>query len=220
MPQPLDNAPVRLNMQHFMNRMNGFGQLAKSCRFAVVIKPVGSLILKWTSFSEDLMYLTEIVEMPGRGFMNFDIRYYGPNHKLPYQSTYEDLNITMLCRSNSLERKFFDDWMTIINPINSFDFNYRDDYRAEIDVFQYSEVAKDEGLRGTGWNRQPQVPEPKYNITIHNVYPILVNPQPMTWGDDQIQRLIVSFTYTHWSRKGFDPESGTYDLVKGRDVDR
>jgi hypothetical protein len=58
---------------------------------------------------------------------------------------------------------------------------------------------------------------------MHNAYPILVNPQPMTWSDDIFQRLVVTFTYTHWTRPGLDPEpswstpSGySFELVEGR----
>ena len=216
---PIPNAPKRLNMNFFRSRMDTFGNLAKSCRYVVVIRPVGQYIVPLANFSEDLMYLTEIAEIPGRGFMNFDIRYYGPSHKLPFQVTYEDLTLTFLCRSESMERRFFDDWMMVINPINSFDFNYRDDYRADIDIYQYSEVG--EYVFGGQFEDPLKLePVPKYWITMHNAYPILVNPQPVTWADNQVQRLIVSFTYTHWSRKGLDREPGTYSLVEGRKVTR
>lgn len=212
----ITNAPKNLTMQDFKSTVDEFGGLAKSCRFITVIRPMGQLIAPYITFTRDLLYLTEIAELPGRGFMNIDVRYYGPSHKLPFQTTYEDMNLSFLCRTASLEREFFDNWMLAINPINSFDFNYRDDYRSEIDIYQYSEV---EGY--------DEMPEATYWITVHNAYPILLNPQPVTWSDDQFQRLVVSFTYSHWSRKGLDPEprrSGpqefSYSLVKGRDVER
>jgi hypothetical protein len=97
--------------------------------------------------------------------------------------------------------------MLVINPINSFDFNYRDQYRSEIDIFQFADYSEED---------DDDAPTAKYFITLHNAYPILVNPQPMTWGDDQFQRLIVSFTYTHWSRRGYDPRPGWSPLVEGR----
>ena len=155
--------------------------------------------------------------MPGRGFMNIDIRYYGPSHKLPFQTTYEDISLTFLCRSNSIEREFFDNWLYEINPINNFDFNYRDEYRSEIDIFQFAETSFE-------YSEEPQSPidlprrEPSatYAITLHNAYPLLINAQPMTWGDAQFQRLVVSFTYTHWSRKGYDPQPKQIDLIKAR----
>lgn len=212
----LRNAPSDLTMKNFWAVMDDHGGLAKTCKFATVIRPIGEYIRPYGSFTRDLIYLTEVAELPGRGFMNIDVRYYGPNHKLPFQTTYEDINLTFLCRTESQERGFFDDWMTIINPINSFDFNYRDDYRAEIDIYQFSEIGDEDDM-----------PEAVYGMTLKNAYPILINPQPVSWGDDQFQRLIVTFTYTHWTRYGVDPVSRitepggfSFGLVKGRDVRR
>ena len=206
---PIQNAPRNLSMQNFKSVSDKYDSLAKAARFAAIIRPVGEYIVPYATFTQDLTYLCEIGELPGRGMMNIDVRYYGPNHKLPFQTQYEDLNLTFLCRNKSLERQFFDDWMLIINPINSFDFNYRDQYRAEIDLFQFSTV---------GDNHTAE-----YKITVHNAYPILINPQPMSWSDDQFQRLVVSFTYTHWTREGYDteprggePPNWSYDLFEGK----
>lgn len=203
---PISNPPENLRMLDFRAISDNYGGLVKSCKFAVQIRPIGEYILKYSSICRDLTYLCEVAEMPGRGFMNIDIRYYGPSHKLPFQTTYEDMNLTFLCRAESMEREFFDDWMMAINPINSFDFNYRDQYRAELDIFQFADYSEENSGSPTA----------KYFMTIHNAYPLLVNAQPMTWSDDQFQRLIVSFTYTHWSRRGYDTEPGyTSNLVKG-----
>ena len=203
----IENAPQYLSMVNFRSVSDDYGGLIKSCKFAVQIRPIGENILQYSDFCRDFTYLCEVAEMPGRGFMNIDIRYYGPNHKLPFQTTYEDMNLTFLCRAESIERQFFDDWMQLINPTNSFDFYYRDQYRSEIDIFQFADYSEEDN----GY------PTAKYVITIHNAYPILVNPQPMTWGDDQFQRVITSFTYTHWTRRGYDPAPGyNTNLVEGR----
>lgn len=216
---PFTDAPVKLSMLDFWQYTDTDGGLAKSCRFAVVIRPRGDYIINNGAFAQELLYMCEVAEMPGRGFMNVDLRYYGPNFKLPFQTQYEDINFTFLCRNGSFERQFFDDWQLVINPVNTYDFNYRDQYCADIDIYQFSEVAEDSF--GT--------PEAQYMITLHDAYPLLVNPQPMTWQDDQFQRLVVSFTYTKWSRKGLDPvprqgagPSGdqSFDLVIGRQIER
>ncbi len=204
---PIANAPRDLTMLDFRAISDDYGGLIKSSKFAVQIRPIGEYIVNYAQFCRDFTYLCEIAEMPGRGFMNLDVRYYGPSHKLPFQTSYEDINLTFLCRAESIERQFFDDWMLVINPINTFDFNYRDQYRSEIDIFQFADYSEEDA---------DDAPTAKYFITLHNAYPILVNPQPMTWGDDQFQRLIISFTYTHWSRRGYDPRPGWSQLVEGR----
>jgi hypothetical protein len=203
----ISDPPQNLTMNDFRAISDDYGGLVKTCRFAVRLLPTGSLLQGYSSFCRDFTYLCEIAEMPGRGFMNLDIRYYGPSHKLPFQTTYEDMNLTFLCRSDSIERQFFDDWMYHVNPTNTFDFNYRDEYRAQIEIYQFADYSEDE---------YDSAPEATYCITVHNAYPILINPQPMTWGDAQFQRVVVSFTYTHWSRKNRDPEPASFELIEAR----
>lgn len=206
----IQNAPEYLTMNDFRAVSDDYGGLIKSCKFAVRIVPQGEYISNYGDFAKNLTYLCEVAEMPGRGFMNLDVRYYGPNQKLPFQTTYEDMTLTFLCRAESIERQFFDDWMLVINPISTFDFNYRDDYASEITIYQFADFSEYEG---------DDHPIASYYITLHNAYPILINPQPMTWADDQFQRLSVSFTYTHWSRKGYDPTPGANKLIEDRNVE-
>jgi hypothetical protein len=206
----ITDAPEYLTMNDFRAVSDDYGGLIKSCKFAVRIVPQGEYISNYGDFARNLTYLCEIAEMPGRGFMSLDVRYYGPNQKLPFQTTYEDMTLTFLCRAESIERQFFDDWMLVINPTNTFDFNYRDDYKSEITIYQFADFSEYE---------DDDHPIASYCITLHNAYPILLNPQPMTWADDQFQRLSVSFTYTHWSRKRYDPPPGANKLIEDRNVD-
>lgn len=196
---PILNAPVTLDMGAFWSVVNNYGSLAKSCKFIVRIIPRGTSSLLTTvggDIFKDLIYLCEVAEFPGRGFEAVDLRYYGPSFKMPFSSVYEDITLTFLCRSDSPERQFFDNWMDLINPVNTFNFNYRDQYASIIEIFQYSEIEQ-EGLQG--------LPTPKYVFSLQDAYPVLINPQPLTWADDQHLRLGVTFTYTKWLRPGLDP---------------
>lgn len=206
---PIKNPLTRLSMNDVKAINSQYGGLAKSARFAVRIMPARfHLVRGYNEFLRDFTYLCETAEMPGRGFMSLDVRYYGPNQKLPFQSQYEDITMTFLCRSESYERQFFDDWMEIINPSNTFDFNYRSDYETTIEIIQLAEFAASENAN---------YPKETYRITLYNAYPTLVNPQPMTWADDQVQRLAVTFTYHKWRREGYDPRVTTNpNLIDGK----
>lgn len=187
---PINNAPSSLNMLDFKAISDARKGPAKSCRFVARIVPSGAMLTSYTNITRELAYLCEAAEFPSRGFLNIDIRYYGPNQKLPYQTVYEDMTLTFICRNQSLEREFFDDWQSTINPPNTFDFNYRDDYSARIEIFQFD----DQNV-------------PQYQFTLLDAYPILVNTQQLTWADDQFLRLGVTFTYSWWTRPGLDPIS-------------
>lgn len=221
----IDNQPTNLRMSDFYAKSNKYRSLAKSSRFAVRIVPTNNsyaLLKNYAPFMRDFTYLCEAAEFPGRAFMNADVKgYYGPDFKVPYQTEYQETSMTFLCRAESLERQFFDDWMEIINPTNTFDFSYKDNYVCEIHMFQFSEAPK---MNTTEPNRETVTPSPTnssftepvatYAWTLHDAYPILVSPQPVTWADDNFQRLAISFTYTRWTRKNRDPDSSRYSLVE------
>ena len=188
------DGPPAFNVQGFRSHTND--DLIKACHFAVRINPgfmVGNLTMPGGpggTLVPDLTYLCETTELPGRALMNIDVRYYGPNQKLPIQTVYQDLSMTFICRNWSWEREFFDDWQGLINPINTFDFNYRDSYSTQIDMYQF---------RVTG--------EADYKWSLYNAYPLIVNAQPVAWSTNELQKLTVAFTYTHWSRPS-DPLPG------------
>jgi len=206
----IENAPRALDMESFKVVSDAYGSLAKSCRFAVRILPTGlnNPLKQYYQTFQDLVYLCEVAEFPGRGFQNVDLRYYGPSFKMPFQTSYEDINLTFLCRSQSPERELFDDWMDLINPVTTFDFNYRDDYACQIDIFQFSEYDSE----GYGSS------DVEYMFSLKDAWPVLVSPQQVTWADDQFLRLGVTFTYTKWMRGGLDPTptnsaNGSYTAI-------
>jgi hypothetical protein len=212
---PVKNPLTKLSMNDVKSINSRYGGLGKSARFAVRIAPPRTLLAQYSGFIQDFTYLCEAAEMPGRGFQSLDVRYYGPNQKLPFQSQYEDTTLTFLCRSESFERQFFDDWMETINPTNTFDFNYRSEYETKVDIIQLAEYGTATGVGPA--TTTATFPKQTYMITLFNAYPTLVNPQPMTWADDQYQRLAVTFTYHKWRREGYDlPVTNNPNLVTGR----
>ena len=200
--QKITNHPKDFSMTTIRSKFNAqYGQPSKNCRFAVVIQapPIFNILGKNTAVAQDLTYMCESAEMPGRAFLNVDLRHYGPSFKLPFQSKYEDSNMVFICRSKTYERQFFDDWLSAINPVDTFDFNYRKEYSTPIKIYKLSE----ESAQGSN------APESNYAFTLHNAYPILVTPQPLTWADDQFTRLGITFTYTWWTRESIDPDPGS-----------
>lgn len=194
------NAPTNLTPKRFMGILDAYGSIAKSCRFIVVIKPTGRLSRTLTPLVEDLAYLCEVAEMPARGFETIsNLRYYGPKFALPLNTSYANeggLTLSFLCRSGTPERLFFDNWMSMINPTDTYDFHYRDDYAAEIDVYQYAEFEE---------TKKSKKSVPQYCITFMDAWPSMVDKQPLTMNDEQIQNLYVQFSYSKWLRKGVDP---------------
>ncbi len=191
----MSDAPQLNNLNEFRSLLGAHGDLAKVCKFGVQITKDIAL-----DFMRDLAFLCSDAELPGRAIRTADIRYYGPTFAMPFQTEYNTINLTFICRNEFWERQFFDLWMGQINPKSTYDFEYRDNYCASgFDIFQFSEVG----------NENLEM-DAKYVMSLRKAYPIAVNPQPLSWAVDDFHRLIVTFAYTDWI-------SGADDLISKRD---
>ena len=80
-------------------------------------------------------------------------------------------------------KMFFDGWLEYINPLNSNDFQYKENYSADIRINQYS---VDNQLT--------------YSVNVLDAYPISVNQLDLDWGSDGYHKLNVTFAYTRWEQ--------------------
>lgn len=197
-------------MQAFRSKMDSLGGPAKNCRFAVRILPSGNNLLNSNGYGQffgDLTYLCETAELPGRAFDFMETRYYGPEFQMPYQPRYAgQTDFVFLCRNQSFERQMFDDWMEIINPSQTFDFNYPTQYWSEIQVFQLSDYGDKDVSPGGGADSNMVA---DYQWTLFKAWPVQVHPQPVNWAEQDILRLQVTFSYRYWYRPGRDPQPST-----------
>lgn len=198
-----NNPPTRLTMVDVNSALNSLGGPAKQCRFAVRISPVGganNILLQnnFGDFFRNLTLLCESTELPGRGFDISEVRYYGPSQNVPRNSRYADSHtLRFICRQESYERQLFDDWLEIINPSNNYDFNYPEQYYSQIDVYQLAEYPLTAG-------RTPTEPKAVYQWSLQKAWPMAVNPQTVSWTDQDILRLEVTFAFRNWVRPGRD----------------
>lgn len=183
----IQNAPQLSNVNDFRSVISRDRDLAKASRFAVQIGRISSLF-------SDLIYLCETAEMPGRALNVQDYRYYGPTFKLPVQSEYTEVNFTFYVRDVMREKEMFDNWMAYINPKNTYNFRFRNEYSTDIYIYQYSEVA----FRAQTAQTVPDTPQASYKATLRQAYPINVMAMPLSWAEDNFHRLQVTFTYTDW----------------------
>jgi len=171
----VSGAPNLKSMQDFRSTIGNGRDMSKISRFLVRIGRFAN--------DEEMMYMCDSAEIPGRTLETFPVRYYGPQFKLPNNSAYTDINLNFIVRDTMIEKEKFDQWMQYIHPKNTYDFKFLNQYSCDIDIYQYSEI---QGIGAT------------YQCTLTRAYPIAINPMQTNWAEEGIHRLQVSFSYTDW----------------------
>lgn len=213
---PIRNASENIGLDSFRSAVNRYGGgLAMASRYLVRIAASKTMLQMNTALwnaKAELHLLCEQAELPGKTLSVQDARYYGPNFKYPIQTEYSDITLTFLARDDMLEREFFDEWMMSINPNNTYDFNYKSDYVAPIDIIQYSIVATPAPTTG-----DPNAVKgtPTYKITLRDAFPVSIAPMGLVWGEEGFHRIAVTFAYTEW-KKITDPVQTAFSLVDVR----
>ena len=175
--------------------------LAKPSRFEVVITPTNP-ILSGIMSSSELIVRCENAVLPGRTMETADLTIYGPVEKYPYRTSYEDITLTFICTDAMKEKKFFNTWMEIINPQESWDFAYKATYRSNIEIRQYDNANKI-----------------VHSVYLMDAFPTAVNQLDLDWSSsDTYHKLSVVFAYTYWSNSmsssamGAAPGRTVYDF--------
>jgi len=155
-------------------------ELARPNKFDVFIPiPVG--LAPYLTVSRALNYRCESTDLPGRAIATTTQKIYGPEEKFPYQTTFNDINLTFICTDKMEEKNFFDAWLEYINPSVTYNFKYKEKYAVNLRINQYD-------VR----NRV------SYSVDLVEAFPIGINEMPLDWSSDGYHKLTVTFAYTKW----------------------
>lgn len=159
--------------------------LARPSRFDVYI-PAPYTLLAMSGFINDTKGLSlrcENAEMPGRALATTDRKIGSvPVFRIPYQSMYNEMNMTFIVDGDMNVKLFFDLWMESINPTSNYNFRYPKDYITDIAITQYDMSNKI-----------------TYKSILLNAYPLSVNQLDLDWTADTYHKLNVTFAYTNWT---------------------
>lgn len=154
--------------------------LARPNRFDVSI-PVPLTLILYRNISERLTFRCESANLPGRSLATADQKIYNITEKFPYQTTYNDMDLTFIVSDDMLEKEFFDAWMEFINPSTTFNMKYKGDYATTVTISQYDVTNK-----------------LSYSIELIDAYPIAVNQMDLDWSADGTHKLTVVLAYSYW----------------------
>jgi hypothetical protein len=154
--------------------------LARPNRFDVSI-PVPLPLILYRNASERLTFRCETANLPGRTLATADQKIYNITEKFPYQTTYNDMDLTFIVSDDMLEKEFFDAWMEFINPSTTFNMKYKGDYATTVTISQYDVTN-----------------QLSYSIELIDAYPIAVNQLDLDWSSEGAHKLTVVLAYTYW----------------------
>ena len=158
------------------------GDLARPNRFDVNI-PVPLTLLPYVKSAKSMQYRCEVAQLPGRSLSTTEQKFgSNPVEKHPYQTTYNDIDLTFIVSGDMREKMFFDAWMEVINPSSNFNFRYKKDYSTSIVIRQYDVTNK-----------------LVYDAMLIDAFPSVVNQLDLEWSSDGYHKLSVVFEYTYWT---------------------
>jgi len=200
------------SIEAFRSSINKYTDFARNSRFIVLID-AGS------QTSEVLSFRCEEAELPGRTFSTFEARTYGPFQKYPALTSYNEMNLTFLCSGNQkkeqggitnsglLEKRFFEGWMNYIQqPTSSnggpnlayWNFSYKNSYTKTITILHYDVVGESVGSRLDGTEETKN--QLSYGVKLINAFPTSINQIALSWGNDEVSRLVVTLAYDYWEQ--------------------
>jgi len=178
--------------------------VARPSRFDVSI-PVPLVLTPYLGTARDLNLRCESTQFPSRTFATTEQKFgSNPTEKFPYQSTYNEIEMTFIVSGDMAEKKMFDAWMEYIQPSYNFDFKYKKDYVTTMQVNQYD-------------NQNELI----YSINLIDSFPVSINQLDLDWTQDGYHKLTVVFAYTYWQNNSIQAlgssllQSGLSNIVAG-----
>ena len=167
---------------------SSLGSILRPNNFSVSLSPSSALISAigstYSDISKTLSLRCERAELPGRTIATSDDTSIGTSLKLPYDMTYNDIQLSIICAEDMIERSFFEKWMTFI-------------VKRDGTVAYHNNYAKGNTLTVSQLDDKGT---PKLTYVCRDIYPIAITPMNATWEEnDTYQRFGVTLCYRYYT---------------------
>lgn len=140
-----------------------------------------------STIKDTFEFRCEKAEIPGRTIATVDDAGSGTAMKLPYDMTYNDIQLSIICASDMAERKFFEKWMDLIVKPGA--------YSGGGTVAFYNEFALGNTMTVSQLGDKG---ESLIAYTCYHVFPIAITPMNATWEEvNTYQRFGVTMSYRY-----------------------
>ena len=173
------------SVSNFMARVDALGGPVKKNRFSVEVTPPTSM--RSSIRADNINFLAKAVSFPAKTLAGTDFRYAGKySIKVPYETTYENVAITLLNTGNYSPRKFWNNWFNHIQNNTTKNMQYYDKYVGSVTISHY--LDDEESVDPT---------KAAYSVTLHDAWPLTMNAIEMTWENAELMDFQVDINYTY-----------------------
>ena len=147
----------------------------------------------------EFSFRCEKAEFPGRTLATSeDTGGGGPTLKLPYDVTYNDIQLSIICSSDMAERLFFESWMdSIVGPAG---MKSGPGVGGLVSYFEH--YARGISLEVQQLNEKGEI---IIAYEMHDIYPIALSAMNATWEEvNSYQRFGVTLFYRHYTYVKYD----------------
>lgn len=148
------------------------------------------------ALSRELSFRIEAVGLPGRIINPVSMSTYGPVYNIGGQANYIETQFQAILSPDFRERDMFMRWQDIISGSSRSAFGNADQRKSMFNVGYYDDYVGKAQIRQY-INTEPEVPI--YILDLVEAWPIRVEPNEVSWSNDQPARLGVSLMYRYFT---------------------
>lgn len=193
---------MAFNINQFRSSFSNTGEVLSPAHFEVQVLPPAGLASNGIEL-QNLSFRCEGASIPAKSIEQLERRTYGPRRKIAYRAVYDDITLTFIASANMKERKFFSDWMNLIQNsgeiLNSnFNVKYYDSYISNLILKMYDKCSYE-----------------VYRVNLFEAYPVNISPIELSWdARNQYVRFSVTFSYRYWEDSIGSPKSNSvFELI-------
>jgi hypothetical protein len=143
------------------------------------------------------------ITMPDRTMKMASIRHgAAPRRQFAYDFESADIVATFYTDKFLRERTYFELWQGAAVNMETFNYNYYDNYVSPVNIFQLGSFASAQ-----------ERDDVTYAVHLYDCFPTIVGPVEYSHEENQVQTFQVTFTYRYWTNF-FINQAGNIDIGK------
>ena len=178
----------------FMSNIDNLGGYARRHKYSVQIIPPTAFRSSVGSGTID--FLAKSVLLPRKGFATTEHRTYGINRTVPYETTFEPAQLTMINTNDWAPRVFWDEWLDHIQNPDTKNMTYYKQCVGTVIIKHYDD---EKTIQGGASN---------YSVTLKEAWPESISEIALAWENRDIQDFEITIRYKEWTDRDIGGEEG------------